>query len=146
MPRDGGRVAAACLGVIVEVLVTVACAPAGFTPPPPNYSTDVVQTASGTTFEYTGQGSCYAAATLFTFGLTMPSGDYLDFSVTMDVGQHPVDGGDNAIWLQGLTIRPGSGSITVNNWNTRDRADGELSATASSFSIHGHWSCRFDDQ
>jgi len=111
-----------------------------------NYSTDVVLTVGDKTVEYSGQGSCYAAATVFTFGLTMANGDNLGFSVPMDVGRHPIDRRDTALYLrhEGLDVQPDNGSITVNHWNVRDRADGELAATGPSISVRGHWSCRFD--
>ena len=57
------------------------------------------------------------------------------------------NGGDTALYLrsEGLDVQPDNGSITVNHWNTRDRADGELAATGPSISVHGHWGCRFDN-
>src|SRR5206468_1682733 len=130
----------------VAALFAVSCGAAPFNPPPANYSTDVVLTVGDKTVEYSGQGSCYAAATLFTFGLTMANGDNLGFSVTMDDGRHPIDGGDTALYLRpaGLDVQPDNGSITVNHWNVRDRADGELAAIGRSFSVRGHWGCRFD--
>ena len=128
-------------------LFAVSCGAAPFNPPPADYSTHVVLTVGSKTVEYSGQGLCYAAATLFTYGLTMANGDGLGFSVTMDVGQHPIDAGDTALYLrpEGLDVQPDDGSITVNHWNTRDRADGELAATGPSISVHGHWGCRFDN-
>jgi hypothetical protein len=129
----------------VAVLFAVSCGAASFNPPPADYSTDIVFTVGFTTVEYSGQGLCYPAATLFTYGLTMANGDNLGFSVTMDVGQHSIDGGDTALYLrpEGLDVQPKNGSITVNHWNARDRADGELAAKGRSTSVRGHWGCRF---
>ena len=130
----------------VAALFAVSCGAAPFNPPPADYSTDVVLTIGDNTVEYNGQGSCYAAATLFTFGLTMANGDNFGFSVPMDVGRHPMDRGDTALYLrpEGLDLQPDNGSITVNHWNARDRADGELAATGPSISVRGHWGCRFE--
>jgi hypothetical protein len=107
---------------------------------------NVVLTVGGKTVHYNGEGSSYAAATLFTFGLTTQSEDNLGFSVTMDVGPHPTNGTDTALWLRpsGPYIEPKEGAITVNHWNTRDPADGELAAKGQSTSIRGHWGCRFE--
>ena len=129
----------------VAALFAASCGAAPSNPPPADYSTDVVLTVGDKTVEYSGQGLCYAAATLFTYGLTMANGDGLGFGVTMDVGQHPIDGGDTALYLrpEGLDVQPDDGSITVNHWNTPDRADGELAATGPSISVRGHWGCRF---
>ncbi len=129
----------------VAALFAASCGAAPSNPPPADYSTDVVLTVGDKTVEYSGQGLCYAAATLFTYGLTMANGDGLGFGVTMDVGQHPIDGGDTALYLrpEGLDVQPDHGSITVNHWNTPDRADGELAATGPSISVRGHWGCRF---
>lgn len=129
----------------VAALFAVSCGPASFNPPPADYSTNIVLTVGAKTVAYSGQGLCYAAATLFTYGLTMANGDNLGFSVTMDVGQHAIDGGDTALYLrpEGLDVQPDYGSITVNHWNTRDRADGELAAAGPSISVRGHWGCRF---
>ena len=129
----------------VAALFAVSCGAAPFNPPPADYSTDVVLTIGDKTVEYSGQGLCYAAATLFTYGLTMTNGDNLGFSVTMDVGQHRIDGGDTALYLrpESLDVQRVNGSITVNHWNTRDRADGELAGTGPSIAVRGHWGCRF---
>ena len=129
----------------VAALFAASCGAAPSNPPRADYSTDVVLTVGDKTVEYSGQGLCYAAATLFTYRLTMANGDGLGFSVTMDVGQHPIDGGDTALYLrpEGLDVQPDHGSITVNHWNTPDRADGELAATGPSISVRGHWGCRF---
>ena len=125
----------------VAVPLAVSCGP-GFNPPPADYMTHVVLILGDKTVDYDGLGSCYAAATLFTYSMTTANGNRLAFSVTMDVGQHPIDGGDTA--LSQPDIQPDNGSITVNHWNTRGRADGELAATGRYSSVSGHWGCRFD--
>ena len=139
-------VAAFSTWATVAALFAVSCGAAPLNPPPANYSTDVVLTIGDITVEYKGEGSCYAAATLFTFGLTMSNGDNLGFSVTMDVGRHPINQADTALFLRpnGLDLQPNEGAITVNHWNSGDRADGELDAKGSTLSIHGHWGCRFE--
>jgi hypothetical protein len=113
--------------------------------PPANYSTDVTLHINNQTFHYNGVGLCYSAASIFTFSLTMPSGDNLAFTVPMDVGSHAIDGGYTAVWLRpnGFDAEATSGSITVNHWNVSDRADGELSGSGATVSVSGHWGCRF---
>lgn len=130
----------------VAALCAVSCGAAPLNPPPANYSTDVLLTVGEKTFNYSGEGSCYAAATLFTFELTTSNGGILGFSVTMDVGRHAINQADTALFVQpsGLNLQPDKGTITVNHWSARDRADGELAATGPSISIRGHWGCRFE--
>ena len=124
----------------VAAIFAVSCGAAS-NPPPANYSTDVVLIVGQTTTDFSGVGLCYAAASLFTFGLTPKTGDALGFSVTMDVGTHRINGGDTALnWPK---IDRVAGTITVNHWNVKDRADGELAVTGRSASLRGHWGCRF---
>ncbi len=123
----------------------MACGEASPSPPPANYATSVTLNMNQAIVHFSGVGDCDAAATIFVFGLTMANGDNLSFSVPMEVGRHTIDGGYTALWLRpgSYDIQPKSGSITVNHWNTRDRADGDLSASGASFSVTGHWACRF---
>jgi hypothetical protein len=126
--------------VTAAALIAISCGPA-FYPPPADYTTHVVLTVGAKSFNFTGLGDCYAAATLFTFGLnTEDSGD-LAFSVTMDVGPHRIDAGDTTLDWPGAD--DWAGTITVNHWNSRDRADGELAATSRSGTLRGHWGCLF---
>jgi hypothetical protein len=127
------------------LLVLACCARAPQPAPPANYSTDVTLHINNQAFRYEGVGFCYAAASIFTFGLTMPNGDNLGFSVPLDVGSHTIDRSYTALWLRpdGLDSEATSGSITVNHWDVRDRADGELSGSGSKLSVSGHWGCRF---
>lgn len=132
-----------CLAAITVLLV--ACGEVSPSPPPANYATSVTLNIDQADVHLRGLGVCDAAATIFVFSLTMANGDNLGFSVPMDVGRHAIDGGYTVIWLRPdrRVVQPNSGSITVNHWNSRDRADGDLSASGSSFSVSGHWGCRF---
>jgi hypothetical protein len=123
----------------------VACGEASPTPPPANYATSVTVNSNEAVEHFSGMGVCDAAATIFVFGLTIANGDNLGFSVPMDVGRHVIDGGYTVVWFHpgSETIQLNSGSITVNHWNTRDRADGDLSASEGAISVAGHWGCRF---
>jgi hypothetical protein len=98
----------------VAALFAVSCGTAPLNPPLANYSTNVVLTVGDKTVDYSGEGRCYAAATLFTFGLTMTNGDNLGFSVTMDVGRHAINQSDTALYLRpnGLSLQPDEGTIT----------------------------------
>lgn len=139
-------IAAISTWIAVAALFAVSCGSTPVNSAPANYSTDVVLTIGDKTVRYTGEGSCYAAATLFTFGLAMSNGDNLGFGVTMNVGRHPINKADTSLFLRpnGLDLQPDEGAITVNHWNARDQADGELDANGPTLSVHGHWGCRFE--
>lgn len=109
----------------------------------PNYKSTIAAKVDDHVTDFVGVGDCYATASLVSFDLTLPDGDYVVFNAPLDVGRHKIDGANTKLSFEvnGAKTEPSSGSIVVSHFDTHSGADGELTAIGSFGHIDGHWGC-----